>query len=895
MKLTKYLLLGAAVCGVASCAKDLTVTTERGNENSNGGDTYASMVLQLTGNVGAPSRVYSQADEAGTTKEQAVKDVNVLFSQAGINGGGYSKAFDLTTPLTDWTNWGNDTETFTDLSGWKGSNTLTYFLNPWKVYAGTQSVGVLINAAKSNAAAQSASAEAYKVDLTSQLQGYDILPLTSLADASVDPKDAVKILTADDGYLMTSKVEEYNVHADVKRKDVFSGVASNFTDADGNPAVNRFAMDIERVVAKGAVKITAGVATTENNPADFTVTQNQTFKVGTVGSLQNMAYAAINGGARTYVYATNAGERTMTMSSNDAAGHTSESETNYARYKGFKAWTEEALKNIQTKDLGKYETAEGKLARLSSTYKTVTGTAAGNTTVFNTLATEAEKLAWIRAEKGTGGVFASVADIKTNATGKLANTVETDDSYLTTDGRGVYFLENSALGEGFYNNANDETKMQYGWYRLPYAKIYGQYVPKTNAIYELKVMEQDEDLIAATRLMQWATTDLKAWYDALWTAVKTANPTTGNYSVTISDMTETIANTLGYGADLTDAAQIKDKNAVMTYALKKVLGTTTSNDQNNAFNNKLATVVAQSRDFAKVTERYATLSTLGKARVIKKWYNDNKAVFEALAAKGANDDTGNTLLIADAAGSNTASYTKTIDADLQPLDSKEYTVTTVASLFEADKSVTSTPAAIAAADLTTRGYERRYFVAPVSETTENYAGNGYKVGQTFVQTYPDGKLYTSKLAAALWAKGARTANGSLTLTQIEDQDFSNFKIETFTNGYCFYKALWNDTRSVVNQKNENIWYADARRNNFYDLQVSSFSKVGDGWDQSDPYDPFTPKADPNVLFPGDEDVPNLPTETDMPTSSNPEQMETWMTVVAKVRAWNRVLRDGINF
>lgn len=133
----------------------------------------------------------------------------------------------------------------------------------------------------------------------------------------------------------------------------------------------------------------------------------------------------------------------------------------------------------------------------------------------------------------------------------------------------------------------------------------------------------------------------------------------------------------------------------------------------------------------------------------------------------------------------------------------------------------------------------------------------FTAGTTFYRGAEDGLFYDSVEAAKL-AK--------------------NTKVLTYTNGKCFYRALWNCQLDV---DGKTVKSADTRRNNIYLLNIKEFGTIGTPWDPSDPNDPNLPK-------------PNTPEEKeDGGDDPSIEKTETYMRVEASILPWNLLDREVI--
>ncbi|MDN4753711.1 Mfa1 family fimbria major subunit [Porphyromonadaceae bacterium W3.11] len=341
-------------------------------DNSTEGTTYAGMYI--SGEKSIAPRAISQTDEAGRDAEGKLETL-YLLSTGGDKSWSYVDSE------------GTDGEFWPTITGSK-----IYKVAPWKTTAGNQIMALIIN------------------------KGSVTLPAIALADSytmgtAASAKDDIKNLSTDDAFVMTS-VRAQKTIAD--KKDI------NIVKNGSTEGENVFKFDLERVVVQG--KVAKG---------DDLKSDTKDGK-GSI-KLDDLTYAAVNGAVPTYLFANNAGKRTMGAN---------------GQYEDFKSAIDDYAEFQGAKEAAN---VMDKLIRLGNIDE--------------------------NSNDNLGGYAAiKVADDEDAA--KLA--------------RGIYFLENSVKKDVF----NPENK-DFGFYRMAYAKVYATFTPKvlyTLNEDETKLIERTEEI-----------------------------------------------------------------------------------------------------------------------------------------------------------------------------------------------------------------------------------------------------------------------------------------------------------------------------------------------------------------------------------------------------------------
>lgn len=318
------------------------------------GNTYANLRISLVKSDAAPRIIDSQADENGRDAEGKVATIDV-FSTGG------DKAF--STLNTDF---------------FQNAPDPVYYVKAWVASPGNQTMALMLN--------------------RNGLNGFTIGQAVDYIYGTGVAADIDKMIV-EDAFMMTSKVEA---------KSIQPGISQ--TTADANPgtineAHNQFGFDVERVVSQGmVVKAATLKTTTEDNLGDIETT--------------SLKYAAVNGAAKTYVFANYAGKRQMT----DDINKNNE-------YEGYKSAIDAEFPTFADAKLPSAVT--GKLIRL-----------------------------------GNLGAL--------SAQGKYA-AKDIEDLAAAKTKPGIYFFENSVN----QSSLTSDNKRDGGFYRLAYAKVYVKFQPKT--------------------------------------------------------------------------------------------------------------------------------------------------------------------------------------------------------------------------------------------------------------------------------------------------------------------------------------------------------------------------------------------------------------------------------
>lgn len=212
------------------------------------GTTYAGMYISSGRSI--QPRATVQADYAGRDAEKKIATIDLLSTVKGMS----------------WTPGNTDEEgKFWEESASSG----IYKVAPWETKPGSHNMALVINKGGLNVNIATAST-----------------PYGSTATAHTD----IAALATDNAFVMTSALaKDKTVAADKTKEAVKTGTEE--TD-------NVFKMDVERVVAQGLVAKGQGL------------TANVTDGTGTI-KLDDIKYAAVNGAAKTYLFADKAGERTF--------------------------------------------------------------------------------------------------------------------------------------------------------------------------------------------------------------------------------------------------------------------------------------------------------------------------------------------------------------------------------------------------------------------------------------------------------------------------------------------------------------------------------------------------------------------------------------------------------
>lgn len=362
MKVSNVLLTVTLAVSLVACNNE---DLPRGENKAlmDEGTAFAGLYVSATGKL-TRAVSDSQEDHTGRTEESTLTSLDLLSTAQ-------PQAWSFGTAEAEGKFW----ETAT--------NSKVFKVSPWKTNAGEQTMALLLNKGTLNP--NIAAAPTYVFPTTSPS------PATDIA--------TIKALSTENAFVMTSKIE---------KKTVLEGKDEASVKAGTDETSNVFTFDVERVVAQGLVAKEAGLQ------------QDTKDGKGKI-NLENLTYLAVNGGAKTYLFGDNAGERQVT----DATG----------LYKDFKSAIHDFTDFENAKDpnlVSEYLIRPGAIAAAS-----------GNNT--------------------NDGLDAYKAiSVSTDA-----NTAKTT--------RGIYFMENSVTKDGAtWTKENKD----FGFYRLAYAKVYATFTPK---------------------------------------------------------------------------------------------------------------------------------------------------------------------------------------------------------------------------------------------------------------------------------------------------------------------------------------------------------------------------------------------------------------------------------
>lgn len=250
MKAVKILLSGAIVLGFVACKNEIKNPNETPTPK---GSTYAGLYIKSQ-NTGTRNVVDKEEDYDGRAEEGSLKKMRLLSSVQPMS-------WDYAASLS--------AGHFAPVAG----DPTSYTVEPWVTEPGTHFMTLIVN------------------DINAGLTpGVEIANAKSFVYGSqADPAANLAALSTDGEFVMTSKSIQ---------KDVKEGISKTTVQNGNDEDSNVFKLDIERVVAQGLVAKAAGLqATTVDGRGDI--------------DLAGIKYAAINGAVKTYLFADNAGERTM--------------------------------------------------------------------------------------------------------------------------------------------------------------------------------------------------------------------------------------------------------------------------------------------------------------------------------------------------------------------------------------------------------------------------------------------------------------------------------------------------------------------------------------------------------------------------------------------------------
>ncbi len=289
-----------------------------------------------------------------------------------------------------------------------------YTVGAFAAAAGTQTMGLVIN---HNAGAVT------PIDINTTTVG------VSWVDDNHNAIKTIERLSTENTFCMTSR-RQINT--------VLNGVDEATVNGQNTPDAtkNVFSFDLERIVSQAVVSKASSLVATTTDVTNSRVTVD----------LDNLNYAVINGATSVNFWLDNAGDRTIT----DVGAGTME-------YNGLKSAIHDYLGDISD-DWNNAKTQnkdDAKLIRL------------GNYAPFTASKLNIDKATRTTERNERNAELGGYAPIPVFATAQMA-----DPSAAVVGNRGIYFLENS-VGSGSYTKTNKDV----GFYRLAYAKVYGQVKP----------------------------------------------------------------------------------------------------------------------------------------------------------------------------------------------------------------------------------------------------------------------------------------------------------------------------------------------------------------------------------------------------------------------------------
>lgn len=423
---------------MSSCAELQDNGVERNGEKGDGqGGSYLSFVV-------ATATPHSRGDFPGIASENQINDMTV-----------HSDGFN---PMTfHWTNEDYNIE-YSDRVFWRGTGALSELivLNAWELetYQENLLTGIVANMQHANAADEITRRPEYAINPI-MVSEYTY-PSADVTDAAYNPHLTMKALATDGQLVMTDKIAARSIRKGIGRNKVMPE-AFTVEKVIEDRSSNRFETDLERVVCQGKVVLNNVNLKSNNSTYPYLGVNSNYYEIknqeGTIVALipvNSIYYTAINGAARTYLFTNYAGGRNMTLVNDRNI------------YQQLHTWAEtDAVLNADFERLSDTDRVRGKLIRMSHYAETLDRYQAE-------VHDDRSAYSWLAHYSRTtpDAVLRSELPIK-------RPIVLPDNSDLVS---GIYFLENS-VDDAFYDNANHNTMMAYGYYRLPYAKIYATVIP----------------------------------------------------------------------------------------------------------------------------------------------------------------------------------------------------------------------------------------------------------------------------------------------------------------------------------------------------------------------------------------------------------------------------------
>lgn len=379
MKRLKFFLCAAIALGFVACKNESNGDI---NTSSDKETTYASLRIYSKA-PGTRTVIDSETDYKGRDEENKLVKMRLLSSvkpmawdYAATIGPG---VFAPTTPTSS-----------------------SYFVEAWKTEPGKHFMGIIMNDVDGNLA-----------------PGVTIINAKNFKFGSqADPAADLNALSTDNKFIMTSSTVE---------KEVKDGISKGAVENTGSEEMNTFPFNVERVVAKGLVAKAAGLSgTTLDGRGDI--------------DLNQLNYAGINGAVPTYLFADNAGERTM---------------KDDQLYDNFKSAIHEFVEYQGAKDPA---TVRDKLIRLSNIKDNMGGYAAVAVAATATDAKATRGIyffensvdkssTWTKENKDFGFYRMAYAKVYAQFTPKTVYYLDTDGTTLRT--------KNGVAGETFYQGEKD--------------------------------------------------------------------------------------------------------------------------------------------------------------------------------------------------------------------------------------------------------------------------------------------------------------------------------------------------------------------------------------------------------------------------------------------------------
>lgn len=290
-----------------------------------------------------------------------------------------------------------------------------YTVGAFPAAAGTQRIGLVLNLQ---------AGVVTPIDINTTTVG------VSWSDDNHNAIKTIERLATENAFTMTSRRSYFTV---------LDGVDEATVNAQSTPDVSKnvFSFDLERLVSQAVVTKGAGLVATTSEVANSRVEVD----------LNSLQYAVINGATSVNFWLDEAGDRTIT----DVGGGT-------MKYNGLHSAIHSYLGGISD------NWNDAKVHNNKNTAKLIR---LGNYAPFTASLVMTDKATRATERATRNGELGGYAPIDVFATGQMA-----DASNPVVSNRGIYFLENS-VGSGAYTKANKDV----GFYRLAYAKIYGQVKP----------------------------------------------------------------------------------------------------------------------------------------------------------------------------------------------------------------------------------------------------------------------------------------------------------------------------------------------------------------------------------------------------------------------------------